>query len=72
MRMRWVGLVARMGEERTVYKLLMGKPEGNRQLGRPRCGCGDGIRMELGRLAGGWSGFTWLTIRISVVLPPQS
>jgi hypothetical protein len=35
-RMRWAGLVARMGEERNVYKVLMGKPEGKRPLGRPR------------------------------------
>jgi hypothetical protein len=35
-RMRWAGHVARMGEERNVYKVLMGKPEGKRPLGRPR------------------------------------
>jgi hypothetical protein len=35
-RMRWAGHVARMGEERDVYRDLMGKPEGKRQLGRPR------------------------------------
>jgi hypothetical protein len=35
-RMRWAGHVARMGEERKVYKVLVGKPEGKRQLGRPR------------------------------------
>jgi hypothetical protein len=35
-RMRWAGHVARMGEERKVYKVLAGKPEGMRQLGRPR------------------------------------
>jgi hypothetical protein len=34
-RMRWVGHVARMGEKRNVYKLLVGKPEGKRPLGRP-------------------------------------
>jgi hypothetical protein len=36
-RMRWAGYVARMGEERGVYRVLVGKPEGNRPLGRPRC-----------------------------------
>jgi hypothetical protein len=36
-RMRWAGNVARMGEERKVYKVLVGKPEGKRPLGRPRC-----------------------------------
>jgi hypothetical protein len=35
-RMRWEGHVARMGEERNVYKVLVGKPEGKRPLGRPR------------------------------------
>ena len=35
-RMRWAGHVARMGEERGVYKVLVGKPEGRRPLGRPR------------------------------------
>jgi hypothetical protein len=36
MRMRWAGYVARMGEERKVYKVVVGKPEGKRPLGRPR------------------------------------
>jgi hypothetical protein len=35
-RMRWTGYVARMEERRGVYRVLMGKPEGKRQLGRPR------------------------------------
>jgi len=35
-RMRWAGHVARMGEERGVYRVLVGKPEGRRPLGRPR------------------------------------
>ena len=35
-RMRWAGHVARMGEERVVYRVLVGKPEGKRPLGRPR------------------------------------
>jgi hypothetical protein len=34
--MRWAGRVARMGEKRKVYKVLVGKPEGKRALGRPR------------------------------------
>jgi len=34
--MRWAGNVARMGEERVVYRVLLGKPEGRRPLGRPR------------------------------------
>jgi len=36
-RMRWVGHVASMGARRSVYRVLVGKPEGKRPLGRPRC-----------------------------------
>jgi hypothetical protein len=46
-RMRWAGHVARMGEEREVYKVLVVKPEGKRPLGRPRRGWENGIRMDL-------------------------
>ena len=46
-RMRWVGHVARMGEERGVYRVLVGKPEGKRPLGRPRRRWVDNIRMDL-------------------------
>jgi hypothetical protein len=46
-RMRLAGHVARMGEERKVYRVLMGKPEGKRPLGRPRRRWQDGIRMVL-------------------------
>jgi hypothetical protein len=45
-RMRWAGHVARMGEERNVYRVLMGKPEGKRPLGRPRYRWDDGITMD--------------------------
>ena len=45
--MRWAGHVARMGEERGVYRVLVGKPGGRRQLGRPRRRCVDNIRMDL-------------------------
>jgi hypothetical protein len=52
-RMRRASHVERMGEERNVYRVLMGKPKGKRPLGRPRRRWEDGIRMYLGRLAGG-------------------
>jgi hypothetical protein len=45
--MRWVEYVTRMGEDRKVYKVLVGKPEGKRPLGRPRRRWEDGIRMDL-------------------------
>jgi hypothetical protein len=44
---RWAGHVARMGEKRNVYKLLLGKPEGKRPLGRPRRRWIDNIKMDL-------------------------
>jgi hypothetical protein len=46
-RMRWEGHVARMGEKRKVYRLLVGKPEGKRPLGRPRRRWMDNIKMDL-------------------------
>ena len=46
-RMRWAGNVAHMGEERGVYRFLLGKPEGKRPLGRPRRRWVDNIRMDL-------------------------
>jgi hypothetical protein len=46
-RMRWAGHVARMGEKRNVYRLLVGKPEGKRPLGRPRRIWIDNINMDL-------------------------
>jgi hypothetical protein len=49
---RWTGHVARMGEKRNAYRLLVGKPEGKRQLGRPRRRWVDNIRMDLGEV--GW------------------
>jgi len=45
--MRWAGHVARMGEERGVYRFLLGKPEGRRPLGRSRRRWVDNIRMDL-------------------------
>jgi hypothetical protein len=46
-RLRWAGHVARMGARRGAYRALLGKPEGRRQLGRPRCRWEDNIKMDL-------------------------
>ena len=46
-RMRWAGHVVRMEEGRGVHDVLMGKPEGKRPLGRPRCRWEDNIKMDL-------------------------
>ena len=53
-RMRWAGHVARMGVEREVCRVLVGKPEGRRPLGRPRCRWVDNIRMDLQEVGGGY------------------
>jgi hypothetical protein len=50
--MRWAGNMARMGEERKVYKILVRNPEGKRPLKRPRRGREDWIRMDLREI--GW------------------
>ena len=53
-RMRWAGHVARMVEERGVYRVLVGKPEGKRPLGRPRRRWVDNIRMDLQEVGCGY------------------
>jgi hypothetical protein len=53
-RMRWTGHVARMGEKMNAYRLLVGKPEGRRPLGRPRRRWMNNIMMDLVEV--GWAG----------------
>ena len=73
--MRWAGHVARMGEEKGVYRLLVGKPEGKRPLGRPRRRWVDNIRTDLQEVECGymdWIGLaqdrdSWRTL-VSVVM----
>jgi hypothetical protein len=47
-----------MGEKRNTYRLLVGKPEEKRPLGRPRCRLVDNIRMDLGEV--GWGDVDWI------------
>jgi hypothetical protein len=47
-----------MRELRNAYRILVGKSEGKRPLGRPRCRCEDSIRMDLGKM--GWKGLDWM------------
>jgi hypothetical protein len=62
-RMKWTGHVARMGDDRKVYKVLVGKPEVKRPLGRPKGIWEDWIRMDHRETGWGvWSGFSWLRI----------
>ena len=50
--MRWAGHVARMAEGRGVHRVLVGKPEGKRPLGRPRRKWEDNIKMDLQEVGG--------------------
>jgi hypothetical protein len=59
-RMRWAGYVARIGEERKVYKVLVGKPEGKRPLGRSRRRWKDGIRIDVRET--GLGGVDWIRL----------
>jgi hypothetical protein len=62
-RVRWAGHVARMGEKRNAYRLLVGKPEGRRPLRRPRRRWLNNIRMDLVEVM--WTGLVWLRIGTS-------
>jgi hypothetical protein len=57
-RMRWTGHVAGIGEKRNAYRLLVGKSEGRRPLGRPRRRWLDNIRMDLVEV--GWGDVDWI------------
>jgi hypothetical protein len=56
-----------MGEKRNVYRILVGKPEGKRPLGRPRRRWVDNIKMDLREIGwdGEWIGLIWLRIGTS-------
>jgi hypothetical protein len=59
-RMRWAGHVARMGETRNAYRILVGKPEGNKPLGRSRYRWVDNIKIDLREI--GWDGMDWIEL----------
>jgi hypothetical protein len=59
-RMRWAGHVARMGEGRGVYRVLVGRPESKRPLGRPRRRWDDNIKMDLRET--GIDGANWIRL----------
>jgi hypothetical protein len=59
-RMSWAGHVARMGEERGVYRVLVGRPEGKRPLGRPRRRWEDNIKLDLREI--GIDGANWILL----------
>jgi hypothetical protein len=59
-RMRWAGHAARLVEKMYAYRLLVGKPEGNRPLERPRRMWVGNIKMDLGEV--GWGGVGWIDL----------
>ena len=73
--MRWAGHVAHMGEDRVLYRVLLGKPEGRRPLGRPKRKWVDNIRMDRQEVGCGymdWSGLAqdrdrWRTLLSAVM-----
>jgi hypothetical protein len=68
-RMRWAGHIARMGETRNAYRILVGKPEGKRPLGKPGRMWVNIFKMYFGEI--GWDGMTgsnWLRIGTSGML----
>jgi len=77
-KMRWAGHVARIGKGRGVYRVLVGKPEGRRPLGRPRRRWVDNISMDLQEVGCGymdWIGLAqdrdrWRTL-VSAVMNPR-
>jgi hypothetical protein len=66
-RMRWAGHVARMGEKRNVYRILVGKPEGKRPLRRPRRRCVENIKIDIKETEWVWCELEsiWLSIGTS-------
>jgi len=58
--MKWAGHVARIGEKRGVYRVLVGKPEGKRPLGRPRRRWDDNIKTGLQEV--GCGGMDWIDL----------
>jgi hypothetical protein len=57
-RMIWAGHVARIGEVRGAYNILVGRPDGRRPLGRPRRRLEDNIKMDLGEI--GFGDVDWI------------
>jgi hypothetical protein len=59
-KMRWAGHVARMGETRNAYRILVGKPDGESPVGRPRRGWANNIKMDLREI--GWDRRDWIEL----------
>jgi hypothetical protein len=61
-RMRWAGLVGRMGKERNAYRILVGTQEGKRSLGSPRRRWVDNNKIDLTEM--GWNGMDWIDLAL--------
>jgi hypothetical protein len=59
-RIKWTGHVARIGEKRNAYRILVGKSEGKKPLGRPRRRWVDDIKIYLREI--GWDGMDWIDL----------
>jgi hypothetical protein len=59
-RLRWAGHVARMGDERGAYRILVGRPKGRRPLGRPRRRWEDTIKIDIWEV--GWEDMNWIEL----------
>jgi hypothetical protein len=59
-RRRWAGHVARVGEKKNAYRIMVGKPEGKRPLGRPRRRWVDNIKVDLRAIE--WDGMDWIDL----------
>jgi hypothetical protein len=58
--MRCAGHVARIGEKRIAYRILVGKPEGKGQLGGPKSTWADNVKMDFREI--GWGGMDWIDL----------
>jgi hypothetical protein len=59
-RIRWAGHVPHMGDRRGAYRILVGRPEGKRPLGRPRLRWEDNVKMDLQEV--GLGGIDWIDL----------
>jgi hypothetical protein len=64
-RMGWAGHVARMGDGKGVYRVLVGRPEGKRSLGRPRCRWMDNIKLDLREV--GIDEANWIQLALNMI-----
>jgi hypothetical protein len=59
-RVKWAEHIARMGDKKNTYKILVGKPEGKSPLGRPRRRWVNGVNIDLREI--GWGGMDWIDL----------